>query len=99
MARQHFYSRVPARVSLYNKSDSFDTFAKGVAVSNDLVVGELSMMYKDKLDIHNAGKLRRGEIPTVYSQAKLSDGDIVQTTINICPPILQVREAHTLLTP
>lgn len=85
MARQHFYSRVPARVSLYNKSDSFDTFAKGVAVPNDLVMGELSVMYKDKLDIHNAVKLRRGEIPTVYSQAKLSDGDIVQTTIKYLP--------------
>ena len=85
MARQHFYSRVPARVSLYNKSDSFDTFAKGVALPNELVMGELSVMYKDKLDIHNAVKLRRGEIPTVYSQAKLSDGDIVQTTIKYLP--------------
>ena len=85
MARQHFYSRVPARVSLYNKTDSFDTFAKGVAVQNDLVMGELSVMYKDKLDIHNSLKLRRGEIPTVYSQAKLSDGDIVQTTIKYLP--------------
>ena len=85
MARQHFYSRVPARVSLYNKSDSFDTFAKGVALSNELVMGELSVMYKDKLDIHSSLKLRRGEIPTVYSQAKLSDGDIVQTTIKYLP--------------
>ena len=59
MARQHFYSRVPARVSLYNKSDSFDTFAKGVSLPNDLVMGELSVMYKDKLDIHNSLKLRQ----------------------------------------
>ena len=26
MAQQHFYSRVPARVSMYNKYDGFDTF-------------------------------------------------------------------------
>jgi hypothetical protein len=53
MARQHFYSRVPARVSLYNKCDGFDTFAKSGSISGELVMGELATMYKDKLDIHN----------------------------------------------
>lgn len=30
MAKQHFYSRVPARGSLFNRSDGFDTFAQGL---------------------------------------------------------------------
>ena len=85
MARQHFYSRVPARVSLYNKCDGFDTFAKSASIPGELVMGELATMYKDKLDIHNLIRVRRGEIPTVYSQARLSDGDIVQTTIKYLP--------------
>lgn len=81
MAKQHFYSRVPSRVSLYNKCDGFDTFAKSKSLSDELTLGELSAVYKDKLDIHNPTRLRRGEIPTVYSQMMLSDGDVVQTSI------------------
>lgn len=85
MARQHFYSRVPARVSLYNKCDGFDTFAKSETLPGDVVMGELAPMYKDKLAVHNPVRIRRGEIPTVYSQARLSDGDIVQTTLKYLP--------------
>lgn len=82
MSHQHFYSRVPARVSLYNKIDSFDTFAHSAGLSKEFILGELSDMYQGKLEIHDPVRLRRGEIPKVYSQAMLTSGDIVQTVIS-----------------
>ena len=38
MSYQHFYSRVPARVSLYNRRDGFDTFAQSAALNPDFVL-------------------------------------------------------------
>ena len=46
MSYQHFYSRVPARVSLYNKIDGFDTFAHSAALDREFILGELSAVYK-----------------------------------------------------
>lgn len=85
MAHQHFYSRVPARVSLYNKIDGFDTFAHSVGLERDFILGELSVMYYGKLEIHNPVRLRRGEIPKVYSQAMLPSGRLAQTVITYLP--------------
>ena len=85
MAGQHFYSRVPARVSLYNKRDGFDTFAKSSGLEREFLLGELSAVYMDKLDIHDPVRVRRGEIPTVYSQMPLSDGRAVQTAVGYLP--------------
>lgn len=85
MSYQHFYSRVPARVSLFNKRDGFDTFAFSAGLNRNFVLGELSLMYRDKLEIHNPVRLRRGEIPRVYSQAMLPSGSVAQTVISYLP--------------
>ena len=101
MARQHFYSRVPARVSLYNRCDGFDTFIKSGDLSDELVRGELRVMYDEKLNIHDPVKVRRGEIPTVYSQMKLEIGEVAQTTIKYLPTDFTGERsaylAHTLV--
>lgn len=85
MSYQHFYSRVPSRVSLFNKRDGFDTFAHSAVLDRDFILGELSTVYADKLNIHHPLKIRRGEIPTVYSQIKLPSGSLVQTSIKYIP--------------
>ena len=85
MSYQHFYSRVPARVSLFNKRDGFDTFAHSAALDREFVLGELSTVYANKLNIHNPLKIRRGEVPVVYSQAKLPSGRLVQTAVKYIP--------------
>ena len=85
MSYQHFYSRVPARVSLYNKRDGFDTFAHSAALDRQFILGELSSVYAGLLDIHSPLKLRRGEIPNVYSQALLPSGRLVHTAVNYLP--------------
>ncbi len=85
MSHQHFYSRVPARVSLFNKRDGFDTFAHSAGLDREFILGELSVMYRDKLEIHNPVRLRRGEIPKVYSQAMMPSGRLVQTVASYLP--------------
>ncbi len=85
MSYQHFYSRVPARVSLYNKIDGFDTFAHSAALDREFILGELSLVYKDLLPIHDPVRVRRGEIPTVYTQAALPSGRLVHTAVKYLP--------------
>lgn len=85
MSYQHFYSRVPARVSLYNRRDGFDTFAQSSALSSEFVLGDLSALYADKLNIHDPVRVRRGEIPVVYSQARFESGEVAQTAIGYLP--------------
>ena len=85
MAYQHFYSRVPARVSIFNKIDGFDTFAHSAELDRDFILGELSSVYADKLNKHDAGKIRRAEIPTVYSQILLPSAKTVQSALTYLP--------------
>lgn len=85
MAYQHFYSRVPARISIFNRIDSFDTFAHSAELDRDFILGELSPIYVDKLSKHDAGKIRRAEIPTVYSQIMLPSGRTVQSALTYLP--------------
>ena len=101
MSYQHFYSRVPARVSLYNKRDGFDTFAHSSGLDSDFILGELAKMYANKLAIHDPTRVRRGEIPVVYSQSPISGGRIAQTAITYNPVDFTGERsayfAHTLI--
>ncbi len=85
MSHQHFYSRVPARVSLFNKRDGFDTFAHSASLTRDFILTSLAPAYAGKLEIHSPVKLRRGEIPLVYTQTVLDTGDVVQTAVRYLP--------------
>lgn len=79
MAYQHFYSRVPARVSMYNRSDGFDTFAHSEGLEREFIENELSVVYQNKLNKSDFGAIRRGEISPVYSQCVLRSGRLVQS--------------------
>ncbi len=85
MAYQHFYSRVPARVSLFNKTDGFDTFAHSAELDRDFILAELYPIYADKLDKNNPVKIRRREIPVVYTQTMLPSGRTVQSALSYLP--------------
>ena len=85
MSYQHFYSRVPARVSLFNKRDGFDTFAHSAALDREFILGELSCAYNNLLSAHDASRIRRDEIPTVYTQAALPSGKLVHTSVKYLP--------------
>ena len=85
MSYQHFYSRVPARVSLFNKTDGYDTFAHSSKLDKEFILGELSSVYLNKFDSRDALKIRRGEIESIYSQTMLPSGQIVQSALTYLP--------------
>ncbi len=85
MSYQHLYSRVPARVSLFNKRDGFDTFAHSSELSPSLILGELSLVYLNRLDIYDPLRIRRGELSPVYSQIRLPSGMMAQTAVSYAP--------------
>ena len=101
MSYQHLYSRVPARVSLFNKRDGFDTFAHSAGLNRDFILGELSVMYAGKLELHDPAKIRKGEISTIYSQALLPAGVVAQTAVSYSPVDFTGERsayfAHTLI--
>lgn len=85
MALQHFYSRVPARMSMYNKSDGFDTFAHSEGLTKEFIQRELSVMYEGKLGKNDATMVRKGEISPIYSQCNIKSGCLLQTCITYLP--------------
>ncbi|MBO7196867.1 MAG: hypothetical protein J6V80_06065 [Clostridia bacterium] len=101
MSHQHFYSRVPARVSLFNKRDGFDTFAHSLLLEREFILRSLAPAYIDKLDIYDPVKLRQGAVPRVYSQTVLDTGDVAQTAISYIPKDFTGERssylAHTLV--
>lgn len=85
MALQHFYSRVPARVSMYNRADSFDTFAHSEGLDREFIERELALVYENKLGKNDISMARRGELPCVYSQCCTRSGVLVQNCISYLP--------------
>ena len=85
MAQQHFYSRVPARVSMYNRYDSFDTFAHSAGLTREFVERDLSLVYNDKLGKNDLSLVRRGEISPVYYQCVVRSGNLVQGCLTFLP--------------
>lgn len=85
MAKQHFYSRVPARVSMYNRADGFDTFAHSEGLDREFVERELSAVYENKLSKNDMEAVRKGLMPVVYSQYCLRCGSLVQSCIRYLP--------------
>lgn len=85
MAEQHFYSRVPARVSMYNKYDGFDTFAHSAGLTREFIERELAVVYADKLSKNDVVLVRRGEISPVYYQCCVRSGSLVQGCITYLP--------------
>ena len=82
MAKQHFYSRVPARASMYNRTDGFDTFAHSEGLDRIFVERELSAVYENKLSKTDVDAVRQGKMPAVYSQLALKSGAFVQSCVS-----------------
>ena len=82
MALQHFYSRVPAKISMYNRTDSFDTFVCSAGVSRDFALKELAQVDDLKLTVHEIEKIRDGKMPSVFCQFPAQNGVTVQSRIS-----------------
>ncbi|MBR7091842.1 MAG: hypothetical protein IKI50_01495 [Clostridia bacterium] len=81
MALQHFYARVPARVSLYNRADGFDTFACSEGITRDFSEKELSAVCNVALSPEDAELVRQGLLAPVYTQFLARSGELVQSCV------------------
>jgi len=82
MALQHLYSRVPARLSMFNKTDGFDTFACSEQLSREYIEKELSQIYDNMPTKNEAVLIRDGKLPPVYLQKCGKDGEIIQSCLS-----------------
>lgn len=85
MALQHFYTRVPARVSMYDRTDGFDTFACSEGVSQELAQKELNAVCDQKLTPADGDAIRAGAMPPVYCRLLTRVGPAVQSCISYLP--------------
>ncbi len=85
MAKQHFYSRVPAKMSMYNRTDGYDTFAHSQGLERGLIEKDLAPIYENKLNKTNMEDVRKGLLPRVYSQTCLRSGEVVQSCVTYLP--------------
>lgn len=85
MAKQHFYSRVPAKMSMFNRADGYDTFAHSKELEREFIKKELAAVYENKLSKNDIEAVRTGKMPRVYSQTCLRSGDVVQACVTYLP--------------
>ena len=85
MALQHFYSRVPARMSLFHKVDGYDTFSCSAGIDQSFIETELLPVCEDKLSAADADLARREKLAPAYMQFCTSDGRLVQSCISYLP--------------
>ncbi len=85
MALQHFYSRVPAKMSLFNRTDSFDTFAYSSGLEREFIEKDLSAVYDNKPSKNDAALIRTGKLKPVYCQYFTKSDKLVQGTISYLP--------------
>ncbi len=82
MAKQHFYSRVPARMSMFNKEDSCDTFAISEGVNLEEIKNELSVVNEIKFAKEETQLIQMGQLSPVYIQLVTQNGTLAQTAIS-----------------
>ncbi len=68
MAKQHFYSRVPARMSLFNRMDGYDTFAYSSNIKREFIENDLAKVYSNAPTKSDSELISKGELPPFYSQ-------------------------------
>lgn len=85
MARQHFYSRVPFRVSMFNRADGFDTFACSEGVEREFIDKDLSVVCENKPTPNESVQIRKGELPPVYCMFTAKDGTLVESCTTYLP--------------
>lgn len=85
MALQHFYSRIPARISMFNKSDSYDTFACSDGIGREFIERELSAICDYKPSASETALIRRAALPPIYAQTLARNGEFMQCAIGFIP--------------
>ena len=82
MAKQHFYSRVPARVSMFYKSNGFDTFACSEGISQGFIEKTLATLLEQKPTPEEMKLIRQNELAPIYCHYKTNDDAFVLSCVS-----------------
>ena len=85
MAYQHFYSCVPARVSMFNKVDGYDTFAASDIFTREYIDDNLSPLLAYRPGKYELPLIRQGLLPPAYCQFVGKQKQIIQSCISYIP--------------
>ena len=86
MAYQHFYSRVPARLSMFERADSFDTFAKSEQFDEKFINSNFIPFCNIKLSQNELNQIRDGKFTTAYAQYFSKNGEnLIHSAISYIP--------------
>lgn len=79
MALQHFYSRVPARMSMFAKCDSFDTFAKSGEITREYINSNLVRICEYKPTEDELELIIQNKFPPFYCACFARDNNLIQS--------------------
>ena len=80
--KQHFYSRVPSRISMYYKSNGFDTFACSENVDREFVEKDLAILLEQRLSPEELSLLRNQKLAPVYCHFSTKDEVFVESCVS-----------------
>ena len=79
MALQHFYSRAPARMSMFAKCDSFDTFAKSGEITREYINSNLVRICEYKPTEDELELIIQNKFPPFYCACFARDNNLIQS--------------------
>ncbi|MBQ4060539.1 MAG: hypothetical protein IJD46_00795, partial [Bacilli bacterium] len=86
MAYQHFYSRVPARLSMFERADSFDTFAKSEQFDEKFINSNFIPLCNVKLSQNELNLIRDEKFSTAYAQYfSKNNENLIHSAISYIP--------------
>ena len=85
MAKRHLYSRVPAKASMYQLTDGYDTFARSGGLDKDFIFSEMGRLFEYSPGKAESGMILDGVLPPTYASLRTPGGDIVHSCITYLP--------------
>lgn len=86
MAYQHFYSRVPARMGMFKRTDSYDTFAMTEGLTREYIDKELSAVCDYKPTKYESMLILEDKLPPVYCKYSSQNGqDMILSCLSYIP--------------
>lgn len=79
MALQHFYSRVPARMAMWTKCDSFDTFAKSGEITKEYIRANLAKICEFKPTDDELELIMADKLPPVFTSCFGKSDELIQS--------------------
>ena len=86
MAKQHLYTRVPAKLSMFKKELSYDTFAVSKGINEAYIKENLQKLCDYRQSPNEKDYILNDSMPNIYmSYFSRKTGELIQTCIIFLP--------------